>query len=138
MVLHAVELPMGYSARATKKSTQMSQIAPELPLWKLCKVPACITEEKAFARRTDPQTSKDAAKSIDDSRLSHMEQVVLSALKRHPHGLTSHDLVLETGETWNTVTPRIRPLVKKGKVYDSGERRLGPAGRNCIVWKATI
>lgn len=90
----------------------------------------------AFARHTDPDTSHMAADSFEKPDTNAMEARVLEALKAHPHGLTNHGIVEVTGLSWNTATPRIRPLVNKGLVVDSGDRRMGPAGRYCIVWKA--
>ena len=66
-----------------------------------------------------------------------LEAVVLSALREHPNGLTNHGLVRVTGIDWNTITPRIAPLVRKGLVFDSGKRREGPTNRSCIVWMAS-
>jgi hypothetical protein len=101
-----------------------------------CQLDLFEKKDKALARRTDPDTSHEAAHKITAERLNASETVVLAALRGNPNGLTNHELVSETGMTWNTATPRIHPLVQKGKVYDSGQRRVGPAGRNCIVWKA--
>ncbi len=91
---------------------------------------------EAHARTTDPTTSHQAAREVKPEALS-LEQRVLDALSGNPcRGMTSHELVALTGLTWNTVTPRIRPLVKKGLVEDSGMRRNGPTGKKCIVWRA--
>lgn len=35
-----------------------------------------------------------------------------------------------------TVSPRLRPLERKGHIVDSGERRAGVSGRPSIVWRA--
>lgn len=89
----------------------------------------------AAARRTDPQTSKDAAKKVEATTANPMEGKVLEAI-RASNGLTNHEIVAATGLSWNTCSPRIRPLVRKGLVEDSGERREGPSGKKCIVWKS--
>lgn len=90
---------------------------------------------EAYSRRTDPITSLIAAKSIEGAEASRMEQLVLSAIKSS-NGLTNHEIVSATGLPWNSCTPRVRPLVRKGLVIDSGLRRPGPAGKKCIVWRA--
>ena len=92
---------------------------------------------EAHARSTDPETSEQAAERMRGEEANRVESVVLHALKRNPKGLTNHEIVEWTGLTWNTCTPRIRPLVRKGLVVDSGERRQGPTNRKCVVWKAT-
>src|SRR4029077_14481504 len=91
---------------------------------------------EAYARTRDPVTSHTAAESVRGDIANKLESEILSVLKRYPFGLTSHELVTETGLTWNTCTPRIAPLVRKHLVIDSGERRKGPTNRSCIVWKA--
>jgi DNA-binding MarR family transcriptional regulator len=88
----------------------------------------------AYARRSDPETSHEAAQEVEKS-VTALEAIVLEALRNHPLGLTNHEIVEFTGLTWNTASPRLHPLVKKGWVIDSGERRPGPSGRNCIVWR---
>ena len=88
----------------------------------------------AFARHTDPETSHEAAEAVEATVL---EQMVLKALRDNPEGLTNHEIVEATGLTWNTASPRLRPLVNKGFVYDSDVKRPGPSGRRCIVWRLT-
>lgn len=88
---------------------------------------------EAYARITDPDTSHKAANEVETSRL---EQMVLVQLSSCPDGLTNHELVERTGCSWNTITPRLRPLVRKGLVVDSGTRRKGPTNKSCIVWRA--
>jgi hypothetical protein len=90
----------------------------------------------ALARHTDPDTSHAAARDVAGAIASALERRVLAAIKGSPQGLTNHEIVAITGLTWNTATPRIRPLVRKHLVYDSGERRSGETNRKCIVWKA--
>jgi hypothetical protein len=85
-----------------------------------------------LARRSDPETSHAAAKSVDANRL---ESVVLGALGRHPSGLTIHEVADLTGVPFESIGPRFRPLVNKGLIHDSGERRVGRSNRQCIVWR---
>jgi len=101
---------------------------PELPLFS--------RNGAAYARNKDPVTSHEAAESVRGREANAMEGRVLSELKLWPDGLTSHELVEITGIRWQSITPRIRPLVRKGLVEDSGLRRPGPTGRNVIVWRA--
>jgi hypothetical protein len=79
-----------------------------------------------LARKSDPQTSHDAAKSIDASRL---EQIVLGAFKRAQDGLTQDELSDALPNfPLNTLTPRVAPLIRKGFLEVSG-RRPGRSGR---------
>lgn len=83
------------------------------------------------ARRTDPDTSRDAAKSIN---VTGLEQLVLEALADRP--MTSYELAEHLHLSLVTVSPRLRPLCDKGLVEDSGERRRNPSSwRNCAVWR---
>lgn len=93
---------------------------------------------EAHARRDDPSTSHAAAKAVEGESATAMESAVLCALQINPQGLTTHEIVDFTAIEYGSVTPRIKPLVRKGWVVDSGERRI-PAGRSKagIVWKAT-
>lgn len=89
----------------------------------------------ALARNTDPETSKTAADEVEGEEASKMEQKVVDALARNKDGLTNHELVSATGVDWNSITPRVRPLVRKQIIEDSGVKRMGPKGKNCIVWR---
>jgi len=92
----------------------------------------------AFARRTDPVTSEDAARSIRPET-SRLENVVLDTLKkRGERGGTTGELAEITGMSLVTVSPRIKPLVRKGYVEDSGQRRSGISGRKSTVWRAIL
>jgi predicted transcriptional regulator len=103
---------------------------PEFDFWHR------LASGEAYARASDPDTSQDSAEEVQGEKANRLEQVVVEALKNHPNGLTNHGLVAVTGIDWNTITPRIAPLKRKGLVIDSGQRREGPRNRPCIVWKA--
>ena len=81
------------------------------------------------ARATDPQTSKDAAKRVRGN-VTMLEAGVIGALESHPEGLTSHEIAERLNLSLVTVSPRIAPLQRKGKVEDSGIRREGRS-----VWR---
>lgn len=88
--------------------------------------------ETGAARNTDPQTSHEAAASVDATRL---EAKVVGAIGAAADGLT----ITETAEILNispwSISPRFKPLVRKGLIHDSGEKRVGATGRKHIVWK---
>lgn len=93
---------------------------------------------EAHARTSDPDTSHAAARSVEGEHANSMENRVLHTIRIFAnYGITTHELVEATGIPYESVTPRIKPLVQKGLVVDSGERRPGTSKRRCIVWKAT-
>jgi len=82
------------------------------------------------ARQNDPQTAKDAAKSVEASRL---QRIFLETLRRYGPS-TAEEVSERTHILLNSISPRTAPLVKKGLIRDSGERRAGRSGRKQIVW----
>lgn len=94
-----------------------------------------VDKTEAHARHTDPDTSHAAAASM---RATETEAAVLAALKKCPNGATASELVALMHGAWNSVTPRLAPLTRKGLIKDSGERRKGPTNRRQIVWKAIV
>lgn len=93
-----------------------------------------MRETVAYARAADPATSHAAAESI---RLTELESTVLAELRKFSDGATSYTLAESLGMSLVTVSPRLRPLVSKGLVQDSGRREVGSSGRSQTVWQAT-
>lgn len=95
-------------------------------------------EPHKLARRDGPETSKEAAASINTS---HLEQIVLGAIMMHTEGATQDD-VLQTlshrGYAYSSVTARFRSLLDKKLVLDTGEKRKGKSGRSQRVLKVRI
>jgi hypothetical protein len=82
----------------------------------------------AMARATDPDTSREAAESVDSVQ---MERIVLEAIAQFPNGCIADELErVLPGYRWNTITPRFAPLIRKGLIYDTGERRKARSGRS--------
>lgn len=88
---------------------------------------------RPLARSTDPRTSHAAEQSLDPS---DMERLVLDTLRKFTLGATSHRIEQQLQLPHESVSPRIRPLVRKGLVRDSGRTEPGPSGRQRIVWEA--
>lgn len=89
---------------------------------------------RGLARATDPETSKQAAQSVDTSK---MEQIVLDVIRSFPNGCISQDVESELAQyRASSITPRYRPLMKKGLIVDTGEKRPGFSGRNQRVMRA--
>lgn len=80
----------------------------------------------ANARKTDPSTSKQAAKPL---RIG-LRQLVLDAIKAHG-GANGHEIEAVVARPLNSITPRLAELRKAGLIKDSGTRRAGQ-----IVWVA--
>lgn len=89
---------------------------------------------EARARNSDPQTSHDAATSVDVSRL---QRICLEAIRGAVDGLTSEQLATVTGLPLVTVSPRLRPLAENNLIY-AGERRKNRSGRTAIVWRPVM
>lgn len=87
-------------------------------------------DAKGLARNTDPVTSWAAAETVNASRLMLL---VMQALRNGP--MTTEEIAAVTQESLQSITPRMRPLVNKGVVIDSGTRRPGASGRSRIVWR---
>jgi len=97
---------------------------------------------KAFARRTDPETSHAAAKSVE-SEATRLENIVYEATKKRGDlGLTWDEAALETGLPPASVSPRWKPLRAKGMIkaktdqFGNTVKRAGASGRGQIVWVA--
>jgi len=91
------------------------------------------TEPKMMVRTTDPDTSIDAAEKVDTTKL---EQLVYEAIAKHPDGCTSEELMAHfPNHGVQTISPRFAPLIRKGFIEDTGERRRSSTGRSQRVMK---
>jgi hypothetical protein len=90
----------------------------------------------AWARRTDPATAHAAAASLSHDDLARLQKLVCDALAAHPEGLTTTEIAVIGGLPRDSISPRIKGLMEKRLVVDSGEQRV-PVGktRRSIVWK---
>ncbi len=81
------------------------------------------TTPLAFARNTDPATSQQAAKTVN---VTYLEGKVLAAIKAAGEkGATQDELVEALKLPSNSITPRFKPLLRKGVVVDTGTTRKG-------------
>ena len=89
------------------------------------------------ARSTDPDTSHAAAASI--ANVTDAQQTVLNLLSKHGP-LTDLELAFRhADDEAEPISPsglrtRRAELTEQGLVVDTGERRLSPSGRSCVVW----
>jgi hypothetical protein len=98
-------------------------------------------EERGAARGSDPKTSHEAAESVKAQPLWGVIAETLVALRT---GGTTHEIAAHCGIGYQTITPRMKAMVAKGIVYDTGLRRTwaGAPGspattRKSIVWQLT-
>lgn len=87
------------------------------------------------ARWTDPETSHLAANAVKD-RLGDSQAQVLALFTRP---MTDEEMIFAARQVKVTqsdsgLRTRRKELVVKGKLADSGQRRLTGSGRSSIVW----
>lgn len=90
-------------------------------------------ETPATARRSDPETSHDAAASVDATEL---EDEVLCDLRRHGPA-TTVELAARMRRELVTISPRMKPLELKGLVWRDG-KKPNPSGRSAVLWTAAL
>jgi len=92
------------------------------------------------ARRTDPKTSHDAAKSVKGITLT--KGYILRAINKRSR---TDVQLLEAYRNYKTaplasesgIRTRRAELVDMGMIRDSGKRAVLPSGRKAIVWEIT-
>lgn len=93
-------------------------------------------ERPGYARGSD--TSRAAADSIDDMRLSNLHrQVVEFVRSQGDHGATAEESEHALDLRHQTVSARIRELMLGGRLFDAGKRRLASSGRYVRVLTVT-
>ena len=85
-----------------------------------------FTHAAARARSTDPQTSRDAAATVDVGR---DESLVIEALTRHGP-MTTAEVAKALGRPRENISARFRPLQRLGLIDETGEKRNGS-----ILWR---
>lgn len=80
---------------------------------------------------SNPTTSRHAADSVKPV-LGHLEKVCLQYLEAKPS--TCEEIELFTGLPHQTASARVRCLVLKNMIADSGITRPTKSGRQAIVW----
>lgn len=82
---------------------------------------------KAKSRGRDAKTSYDAGEKVDTARL---EGIVYEVIKKHPEGCIMDDVIDALPHIReHSIQPRFAPLVRKGFVSRTGEKRAGKSGR---------
>lgn len=83
---------------------------------------------------TQSATSAAAAATICDTELSRLEAVVLSVVTKRPRSCDAIEEV--TGLSHQTVSARLRGLVLREHIEDSGQKARTRSGRWAVVWRA--
>jgi hypothetical protein len=86
-------------------------------------------------RRTDPQTSRDAAKTVVPYLNAIQATVLREVRDAGGQGMTDYELEQRLGNTSATMRSRRAELVAKGLIRNSGMLRR-QAKTNRIVWVA--
>ena len=87
-----------------------------------------------WSRTTDPETSKDAARSMRKGAAVQRDQIV-NALRTHgPRNHWELDNIL--GWQHPTAARRMRELIRKGRVIDTGRTSPTGTGRGATVYEA--
>lgn len=89
----------------------------------------------AFARREDPDTSHEAAKHMRGKRSAILKFKACEHLARAPDGLTASEIADRAGCARDSMSPRMKDLVKEGRVVDTGTTRTVHGHRAQTVWK---
>ncbi len=94
---------------------------------------------EARSRISDPETSKEAGRAVN---ATHRELEVMKALARL--GEDSSEGIADwfnekygRMEVSSNVSPRIRPLIRKGLVEDTGQTKTSRQERENAIWKLT-
>jgi len=94
------------------------------------------TDPKHLARASDPDTSRDAAETVDTTRL---EALVYETVCKYKDGCIADDVIRDLAYLRaHSVIPRFAPLIRKGFIVDTGERRIASSGRGQRVVKKAV
>jgi hypothetical protein len=100
-------------------------------------------------RTSDPETSREAALSIDDAKITKIQKEILS-LYRTRGPMIDEQLVVEfynlqyskqlreeepNYSSDSGLRTRRSDLVKLGMVVDTGERGTTRSGRSAVIWR---
>jgi len=78
-------------------------------------------------------TSAAAAATICDTELSRLEALVLSVVTKRPRSCDAIEVA--TGLSHQTVSARLRGLVLREQIEDSGQKVRTRSGRLAVVWR---
>lgn len=92
------------------------------------------------ARRTDPDTSREAAKQSHGLAAEHVEKIrcALQCIEQQMRSdATAHELAYFTGLTNVQISRRLAEMEEAGLIKPSGNTRPTPSGRPARCWRLT-
>jgi hypothetical protein len=100
-----------------------------------------FSDSRARARRTDPETSHEAAESLSGLKLTEDQKAVLLSLKANGPSC-DQDIFLNLTENSYRISPsgartRRKELCRLGNVEFSGHFAKLRSGRRSRIWKVT-
>lgn len=93
-------------------------------------------EPRKMARKTDPQTSHDAAEELAP-KLAGVQIAVLAAIQDWPNK-TSRELAEKLGWETGAVNKRTSELEAAGCIKRHEERRCSISGKKAATWTALV
>lgn len=91
-----------------------------------------------LTRKTDPETSKLAAKAAGSLVINH-QRLIIDALSeesaKENKGLTADEIAIATGLTLVQIARRTSDLESSGIIYKTGLTRKTRTGRIATVWR---
>ena len=92
----------------------------------------------AYARRSDPETSHEAAEVTEGSGSAASQRAAVLALLRSigSHGATADEVDEALFEGHHTAARRLPELREAGEVYRTTEKRTTTRGCRAFVWIA--
>lgn len=92
------------------------------------------TDPHKLVRSGDPDTSHEAAKSVDTKRLEWMVYTAICSFGKA--GCISDEVLTRFPNfPYSSITARYKALMDKGSIEDTGERRPGRSGKNQRVMR---
>src|SRR5574337_68439 len=95
---------------------------------------------QAYARRSDPRTSHEAAAGFSEDKLTEIQRDVLDYFRRFKSGSDEdlYEYLVRSKKylaTQSTLRTRRSELVRKGLLRDSGKRLKNAGGHSMIMWE---
>ena len=85
-----------------------------------------------LARRDDPETSHEAAESVDATKL--IDRIYQAMLRYGDHGCIAEDIERDLADVIShSITPRFRQMLDRGMIEYTGEKRMATSKRMQLV-----
>lgn len=71
---------------------------------------------------------------MSEPALTDVEAAIVAALEENPDGMSLEELATYTGYEQASVSPRLRPMERRGLLVEHGRRHVSGTDRTVIVW----